>query len=373
MDYIDLILLLFSALTCLFTAFYIEYIAMKSPIMNLYSLLALTILFLGINFLMDIPLLFLDSTTLNSLNVNHQTLVLLLRISHIFALMFVLLFTILIYLPLLTLDLKSLGLIIISTFFSTTSLIIDSFTLNFIIVGTDFRIVYNPLGILALVFSLSLMLYVLVYRYNEFTKALKTSTLENKPNTVNQTQDKKIFYWLIALVVITFFFGREFDIFPDFFWTIFVSFGLIFLVYALSKNNAFFFQSTSKLEGVVILNSSSGKVQYYNNNQNVDVLLTGVVSAFNISIKQLVSSTTDIQQIILQDKSILLAKEKYTTTLLLVSKKTIISDFITRYIAKKFEKSFKKLLTSSPDGIDNLANFKGFDKEILKITNYFRY
>ena len=182
-----------------------------------------------------------------------------------------------------------------------------------------------------------------------------------------------MFYLLIVLIIGSFLCGRLLTFLPGFSWAGATEIGLIFFVLALKKNSAFFFVSNSKLEGVVILNSASGKVQFYKNYQHVDMLLTSVVTAFNISIKQLVSSATDIQQIILQDKSLLLSKGKFTTTILLVTRKTIISDSITLYLSKKFEKLFFNQLDQNPYGVDDINIFQQFNDEIEKIKLYFRY
>lgn len=372
MDYIDLFLLLISGMTCLYTSLVIFRIARISPIPSIYLLFGVSILALGLNFLIQAPIIVFEVTDVFSLSLTHQDLLYLLRMAHICAIIFVLGFTIATYLPSLKLDLKSISLLIISTFFATSTFIIDVFTLDYVMELDRIRVVFNNFGQISLLISLIILIYVLIIRYQEIGELLKKSDTKIFPFE-NQFKSRNIFYFLIISIIAVYVLGKSFPIIPNFLYAGFVEIGLLYLIYALKKNNAFYFITNSKLDGIVILNSSSGKVQYYKNYQNVDVLLTSVVTAFNISIKQLVSSATDIQQIILQDKSLLLSKGKYTTTILLVDKKTIISDLITNYLSKKFEKNFYKLLEESPYGVDDMMNFKLFDLEIDKIKNYFSY
>ncbi len=372
MDYIDLLLLIISGITCFYTSIVIFRLARSSPIPLIYILFGISILALGLNFLIQAPILIFEVTPVFSLNLTHHELLYLLRLAHICAIIFVLGFTIVTYLPSLKLDLKSISLLIISTFFATSTFIIDIFTLDYVIENDRIHVVFNRFGQISLLISLVILIYVLIVRYQEIGELLKITDTKIFPFE-NQFKSRNIFYFLIISIIAVYVFGKTFPVVPNFLYAGFVEIGVLYLIYALKKNHAFYFITNSKLDGVVILNSSSGKVQYYKNYQNVDVLLTSVVTAFNISIKQLVSSSTDIQQIILQDKSLLLSKGKFTTTILLVDKKTIISDLITNYLSKKFEKTYKPILEQSPYGVDDMMNFKNFDLEVDKIKNYFSH
>ena len=370
MPIIDLILLLIAGITGVIASIIIFRIALKSPIPLLYLFLSIAILSLGLNFLLAIPLIVFNSTTYFSITLTHSQLINVLRLSHFFALAFVLDFTIITYIPTFTVDLKSITIVIFSTMFDTATFIIDSFTFDFKIEPNKIQIVYSNFGLLTLILSLTILIYVLIVRYNEIGKLLKNSDATKFPFKKQFGQRNK-FYILILLIIASFISGRLVAFLPGYLWAGFTEIGLVYLIISLMKNSAFYFISDSKLEGIVILNSASGKIQYYKNYQNVDMLLTSVVTAFNISIKQMVSSSTDIQQIIFEDKSLLLSKGKFTTTLVLVTKKTIISDSITKYLAKKFEKIFATDLEKKPFGVDDLGIFLSFNKEITKIQNYF--
>ena len=372
MPIIDIFLLLLAGLTALYAFLLILKFTLKSPIPMLYLFLGIAILSLGLNFLLIIPVIIFDSTTIYSLSLTHDQLLYLLRLSHFFAIIFVFDFTIITYVPSFAVNFKSITILILSTFFNTATLIIDSFTINYQITPNKIQIIYNNFGLLTLVFSLIILIYVLIVRYNEIGQLINKSDNTDHP-LKNQFESRNNFYFLIVLIIGTFALGRAVSFLPGYLWAGTTEIGLIYLIYALKNNSAFFFITDSKLEGVIILNSASGKIQYYKNYQNIDMLLTSVVTAFNISLKQLMSSATDIQQIIFEDKSLLLSKGKFTTTLVLVSKKTLISDSITKHIAKKFERYYNTELEKEPLGVNNMGSFNSFGNEINEIVNYFSF
>lgn len=370
MPILDLFFLIIAGLTSVYASVIILKLALKSPIPILYSFLCVAILCLGLNFLFAIPLILFNSNPFFSIALTHDELITVLRISHFFALIFVLDFTIITYIPSFTVNLKSITIIILSTMFTTAAFIIDSFTFDFQVKPDKIQIIYSNFGLVTLVVALTILIYVLIVRYNEIGELLKNSDERIFPFK-KQFEQRNKFYILIILIIASFIFGRLVSFLPGYLWAAFTEIGLIYLIHSLKKNSAFYFISDSKLEGIIILNSASGKIQYYKNYQNVDMLLTSVVTAFNISIKQMVSSSTDIQQIIFEDKSLLLSKGKFTTTLVLVNKKSIISDIITKHLAKKFEKTFFSDLEEKPFGVDDLSIFQSFNSEITKIQNYF--
>lgn len=371
MPIIDILLLLISGITAIYASLVILRNAIKSPIPTIYGYLFIAILSLGLNFILALPLILFNSNTIYGITLNHTQLDYILRLSHFFALLFVFTFTIITYLPSFKIDQKSIIILILTTFFTTSALIIDSFTINFQVEPNKIEIVYNNLGLIALIFSLAFLIYVLIVRYNEIGELLRSSELNTDSGLQKEFESRNKFYLLIILVIASFILGRAVDFLPGFLWAGATEIGLIYLIISLKKNNAFYFITNSKLEGIVILNSASGKIQYYKNYQNVDMLLTSVVTAFNISIKQLISSASDIQQISFEDKSLLLSKGKFTTILVLVSKKTIISDSITKQLAKNFEKKYYSELEHEPFGVDNMKVFESFDSEIEKIKHYF--
>ena len=370
MPIIDILLLLISGFTGLFASLILLKQTLRSPIPLVYCILCFSILSLGLNFLLVLPIVLFDSSTILSVTFTHLELVYLLRLSHFFAISFVLSFTLITYLPSFTVDLKSILLLIFTTLFNTAAAVIDLFTLDFVIKTDKIKISYNIFGFISVVISLVLLIYIMILRYNEIGELLKNQPTSDSAFK-NPFQSRNKFYGLILLIISSFILGRVLNFLPGYLWAGFTEIGLLYLIYSLKKNSAFFFVSNSKLEGIIILNSKSGKIQYYKNYKNVDMLITSVVTAFNISIKHMIASTTDIEQIIFEDVSLLLSKGKFTTTIVLVTKKTIISDLITKYIAKKFEKTYNTVLEKAPYGVDDMTPFQTFNNEITKITNYF--
>lgn len=368
MPYLDLILLISCILICFYSSFILIRMSSDTPLPKLYVLLALSILSLGINFLLVIPIYVSEFSILSpyfTFTLLQSQGISILRISQFFAIFFVFSFTMISFAPLLKANNKSIVIVIFATMFSTATYIINYNTLTYSVKNDKLNISYSSLGATFLILSLVILVYVLLTRYQEIRKIL--SKKEKNPNLM----PKKNFYILILLTIFSFVLSRLFNFLPTYLWAGFSAIGLMYLLFYLKKDKAFYFISNTNLEGVIVLNSISGKVQFYKNFQQVDLLITGVMTAFNISIKQLISSETDIQQVFFEDKALLLKKGKFTTIILFVTEKSIISDSITNFLAKKFEEDYFSLLNKNPYGVDDLKLFQSFEFYIKQILSYF--
>lgn len=372
MPYLDFFLLIIATILCFYSSFLILQTSFKSPIPFLYFLLSLAILSLGLTFLFIIPALLSETQLLQSfilIKLTKSQTLFVLQSSQFFALLFVLSFTVLTYSPSIKVSLKPLTIIIFSTMFSTAAFIIDANSVVYHYNGSKFYITYAVEGQIFLLFSLIILLYVLYIRYREIQLFLRSSDNELNPFTSNRARSR--FYILIVLIIFSFLVGRIDQFLPTYMWAGFTSIGLVYMVYSFKKNPAFYFASSTYLEAVIVLNSQSGKVQYYKNFLDVDMLITGVMTAFNISLKHLTSSKTDIEQVFFEDKVLVLKRGEYTTTILFVSDKSILSDPITSYLSNRFETKFLDNLKSNPYGADQLSQFSSFEEEINLIKNFF--
>ena len=371
MPYLDFFLLIITSLICFYGSFIIYQKSNNSPIPTYYFLLSLSLLSLGLNFFLIIPIFVYEFGIFQpffEMNFTQTQAITILRVAHFCALIFVLSFTILTYIPSIKVSLKPLAVLIFSTMFCTATYIVDAFTIMYKITGDKFSISYALPGQFFLILSLTIFIYVLSIRYHEIQLYLKSTSKELKPFT--NTKARSRFYILIVLIILTFILGRYIDI-PTYTWAGLSSIGVLYLVYAFKKNPAFYFISNARLEAVIVLNSLSGKVQYYKNFQEVDMLITGVMTAFNISLKSLISSQTDIQQVFFEDKALLLKKGSYTTTIVFVSQKSVITDSITNFLSKEFETQFYQILSSHLYGVDDLSIFSSFNGKIDLIKNFY--
>ena len=368
MLYLDFVFLIFCILSCFYCSFVIFRIAFRTPIPMFYILLAVSVLSLGFNFFL-ITFIYINEFSLLLpffnfiLTQNFGNLIL--RIGQFFAIFFVFSFTMTTFAPLIKINIESLAIVICATLCSTASYCIDASTLTYTVTNGQIHIVSNIVGAGFLVLSLLTLVFVLLIRYWETQDSFSKKNLN--PNLIG----RRNIYILIFLFIISFLFGRQFDILPSNLWAGLLAVGLIYLTYSFKKDNAFYFISNTKLEAVIILNTLSGKVQFYRNFQQVDILITGVMTAFNISIKQLISSQTDIRQVFFEDKALLMKKGEFTTTIVFVSEKSIISDSITLYLSKKFEEKYQSVLKENPYGANDLKIFQPFDEIIKQITSYF--
>jgi hypothetical protein len=206
-------------------------------------------------------------------------------------------------------------------------------------------------------------------RYREIQTHLKLKKQTDNP--LAGLRAKKTFYLLIILIVLSFVLRRSFAFLPSYLWAGFTEIGLLFLINSFRLEKSFLFISNSKLEGVIVLNSLSGKIQFYRNFHKIDMLITGVMTAFNISIKNLVASETDIQQVTFKDKVLHFSKGKFTTTIVLVSEKSVISESISKFLSKRFEERFKVILNEKKYGVDDINEFQSFNVDVDRIVKYF--
>ena len=368
MPYLDIFLLISCILTCFYCSFVLIRMALDTPIPMFYFFLAVSILSLGINFLLILPIYTSEFSLLSPFFIfilSRDQGVLVLRISQFFAIFFVLSFTIITFTPLIKVNTESMAIVIFATMFSTATYIIDMNTIAYTVTDDKIHIAYNIVGAIFLLISLAILVFVLLIRFQEIRFIL--SKKGPNPNLLA----KRNFYILILLTIVTFILSRQVDFFPTYSWAGFSTIGILYLTYFFKKDKSFYFISNTRLEAVIVLITLSGKVQFYRNFQNVNMLITGVMTAFNISIKHLISSQTDIQQVFFEDKALLMKKGEFTTTILFVTEKSIISDSITNYLSKKFEENYHYILQGNPYGVDDLRNFQSFEKYISQIISYF--
>jgi hypothetical protein len=376
MPYIDILLLIIASLTCFFASFILFKIGFHSPLSILYILLSLSIFAFGLNFVFILPILAIELNFNFASTLNYIDAMNMLKISHFFGILFIFTFTILSYLPSLTLNIKDIIILIFLSIFNTLAFIINFFTMKYTYSKETEKIsiIYNIYGEITILCILVLLVYVFILRYKEMLGVLKRSQFGNSNKFNNHLNSRNKLYFFIFLIILSFIFGRTIDFLPSYLWAGFSSIGIFYLIYSIKKNKEFYFITNSRLEGILVLNTLSGKIQYFKNYQNVDMLLTSVMTAFNLSIKQMVQSTTDIKQIVLEDKTLLLSRGEFITVILqITSKRTIISDAILKFLTDRFEKIFLVILKQYPYGADDLRSFQIFEIEINKINDFFSF
>ena len=368
MVYLDLLFLFFGILSSFYCSFVLIRLAFSTPLPKFYLLLGISILSLGVSYLLIIPIIICEFSLLSpnyTFILSHSQGIMVLRVSQFFAIFFVFSFTMITFVPQIKVNTESIVIVILTTMFSTATYVTDVTTIVYVIKNDKIFISYSNIGAIFLTLSLTMLVLVLMIRFQEIRIILTKK--ETNPNLIAN----KNFYLLIFLTIISFLVSRLVDFMPAYLWAGCSSIGLLYLLFHFKKDRAFYFVSNAKLEAIIVLNTVSGKIQFYRNFQHIDMLISGVMIAFNISIKNLISSQTDIRHVSFEDKTLLMKTGEFTSTILFVTEKSIISESISSYLAKKFEFYYYPILEQNPFGVDNLKLFQAFNNDINQIVTYF--
>lgn len=152
---------------------------------------------------------------------------------------------------------------------------------------------------------------------------------------------------------------------------------LIFLIimFAIKNNKYFFFLIPVKLYATIVTDQNSGVVLYsqsLNDDKDTDVLLGGLLTALDISLKEAIQTKKHLEELSFGDKVVHIAPGKFVTTLFIISEKTLMTKAIAASLTKSFEKEFRDQLEKNSNNADT-SYFSSFEKKVNQISPYFAY
>ncbi len=154
-----------------------------------------------------------------------------------------------------------------------------------------------------------------------------------------------------------------------------LSIGLLILAYNFYKNSAYWFITPAKLESIIIYNKNNGNVifkQDFTDSVKSETSLAEIFSLLNLSLAKTIKSGSEVDQISFGDKVINTSTGHVVTVMMIVSEGNFITQNITKYLAKEFEKKYSLELknlsneTSKPD----ISRFQTFNSVIDHIRPY---
>ena len=153
-----------------------------------------------------------------------------------------------------------------------------------------------------------------------------------------------------------------------------VSFSFLYLAYAFAKDPAFYFLTPTTLESIIIYDQETSLVLYHRNfSQNLpsEGLIGSIFSALNISLKSVLKHPQDLKSVSFGDKEVIMSSGKFVTSLFLVNRKSLVAIYLSRYVAKTFEKHFiLQLKLIRRNGFVQKEMFRAFDKVVSKVRQY---
>lgn len=152
-----------------------------------------------------------------------------------------------------------------------------------------------------------------------------------------------------------------------------VPFAFIFMIsaYYIRKDQSYPFIIPVTLYGIIITERETGLTiltQDYQTEIPAIELLGNLFTALDISLQETVKSTKTIEDIIFGDKVIHIASGSLISTILIVSKNSLITKSLAKYATREFEKRYSNLF--GPTKVLNQADFKGFEEIFLEIRTY---
>ena len=91
-------------------------------------------------------------------------------------------------------------------------------------------------------------------------------------------------------------------------------------------------------------------------------------TALDLSLQETVKSTKTIEDIIFGDKVIHIASGSLISTILIVSKNSLITKSLAKYVTREFENRYSGLFGA--DKVLNQADFMGFEDVFREIRKY---
>lgn len=150
-------------------------------------------------------------------------------------------------------------------------------------------------------------------------------------------------------------------------------FSFIFMVsaYYINKDQSYPFVIPVKLYGIIIAERDTGLTiltkDYQTEIQAIE-LLGNLFTALDLSLQETVKSTKTIEDIIFGDKVIHIASGSLISTILIVSKNSLITKSLAKYVTREFENRYSNLF--GLDKVLNQADFIEFENVFSDIRKY---
>jgi len=291
------------------------------------------------------------------------------RISFIFDMLGLALLMLAFILPTIKLSYTSFFSIMFFMVITSATAVINYYTLIHYVSPYRLGVKYNPMGLFGFSFGAMMVVAFMYMRIREIKK------LVNR-NAFSTTAFASIAISLVGLIIL----ATAVEIFPkspvptfSLFFPLAIS--ILILAYVFYNNTAFWFITSAKLESIIIYDKDNGNEIYkqdFTESVRSETSLAEIFSSLNLSLAQTIKSGTALDQISFGDKVINTSTGQIVTAMMVVSEGNFITQNITKYLAKEFEKMFNQELKSlSNDSSNNLTEqFTSFNSIVDMIRLY---
>ncbi|MHA2249826.1 MAG: hypothetical protein ACXAD7_05660 [Candidatus Kariarchaeaceae archaeon] len=232
---------------------------------------------------------------------------------------------------------------------------------------------FSLLGVVLFFLSTGVFFYYLLHRFYDIKKITNTS------DTFISLKEMIIIIIIalitLATVVVSFRIkgienALELDIPGNSFM---IPFSFVFMIsaYHIYKDQSYPFIIPVNLYGIIIADRESGLTiltKDYQTEIHAMDLLGNLFTVLNLSLQDTIKSSKTIEDIIFGDKVVHIASGSIISTITIVSKNSLITKSITKYLTKEFEKRYMKILRM--DGPMNRNDFVDFDTVFDDVRKY---
>ncbi|NHJ31612.1 MAG: hypothetical protein FK732_02000 [Asgard group archaeon] len=149
------------------------------------------------------------------------------------------------------------------------------------------------------------------------------------------------------------------------------SFIFMFAAYHIYKDQSYPFIIPVNLHGIIIADRETGitiLTKDYQTEIHAMDLLGNLFTVLNLSLQDTIKSTKTIEDIVFGDKVVHIASGSIVSTIVIVSKNSLITKSITKHLTKEFEKRYMDILKM--DGPLNRNDFVDFDTVFDNVRKY---
>ncbi|MDH5403812.1 MAG: hypothetical protein OEY49_15045 [Candidatus Heimdallarchaeota archaeon] len=237
------------------------------------------------------------------------------------------------------------------------------------------RIIFSPLDTVVFTISTGIFIFYLIKRLYQVKK------IQNKYKEYFST---KILFSTIILSLITIFTtfttlnlkGIKNPIenkLPGFSFFIPLSFVFVIIGYYFYKDVSYPFIIPVKIYGVIFADHQTG-ITLISKDYQSDIpamnLLGNLMTTLNLSLQDTIKSNQSMEDIIFGDKVIHITSGQFASCIVIVSKNSLITKSITKYLCKKFESQFKELIEVMREKPRDVTIFNSFEHEFQKVRKY---
>jgi hypothetical protein len=259
--------------------------------------------------------------------------------------------------------------------FNVAAIVASSYTIEHHIVGGSIILEYDPFALFMSSIAVLYLPYLVIRQIGKISKIM-TSTSTRKHSRISLVFFSLFLIFTVISLIIsqntTLLSQTIFLQLPSFFFAIPASIGFMLFCHIFRKNSEFLFITNAHWEDIFVINKDNNITLYtesFGDTTDRKHLLAGLLSILSTSLPVHMDSNSDLTDIILGDKVILITPGNWIYTIMVVSEKNLIIESISSHLTSKFEELYPKSIFNDISIIDQQL-FSSYQQEIIKMRRF---